>query len=520
MSETNGTPNKDLPIIYMTQPSYGGGVRKSHRQFDGDASKRVGKDFLTMRGMTGGSLLAQSFNGAWCEALNLREAGHNIRWFAMLHDDIVPADEWLDILWEDLQASGADLMAAVVPIKDFDGNTSTALSAVNGDRFSVERRIHMAEVQRLPQVFGAADCNRPDQFLLANTGCWICRFDRPWVDAEDEHGNKIAFFTINDKICRNPNSGKWMCPVEPEDWFFSRQIQSFGAKVMCTNRLRLHHYGMFPFPNDGEWGPEDFDRAHGDRINYTMIGAEKVLPNMSYDSQELPDVAGWLNDDEGRLLAEMAAGKRVLEIGSYCGRSTIWMARTAQNVLAVDTFDGRGTPCPKDTRKEFLANVNRHGVGEKVDLCPSTTDKMLDNIRMNADAVQEFDFAFIDGAHDLPSVTFDIEQVMQVLIPGGQIAFHDYERPSDSGVKTAVDKLISSGATVVNRAGSVIVLQVQNGGTEEGRDEGIATTDSPGSAADLARDDQGGSNGSSDSGQGSVSLVCSPFVSLGTPGEP
>ena len=38
----------------------------------------------------------------------------------------------------------------------------------------------------------------------------------------------------------------------------------------------------------------------------------------------------------------LATAKNVLEIGSFCGRSTLWLARTAEHVTAVDTFDCRG----------------------------------------------------------------------------------------------------------------------------------------------------------------------------------
>src|SRR5690606_27987830 len=78
------------------------------------------------------------------------------------------------------------------------------------------------------------------------------------------------------------------------------------------------------------------------------------------------DVDGWLTYEEGRALADAAAGKCVLEIGSYCGRSTICMAQTAQHVHWIDPHDGRGTPNPRDTRAVFDRNVAWHGLSDKV----------------------------------------------------------------------------------------------------------------------------------------------------------
>ena len=43
--------------------------------------------------------------------------------------------------------------------------------------WDVLRRITLTEASRLPTVFSAADCGYPNQALLANTGCWVCRFD-------------------------------------------------------------------------------------------------------------------------------------------------------------------------------------------------------------------------------------------------------------------------------------------------------------------------------------------------------
>ncbi len=71
------------------------------------------------------------------------------------------------------------------------------------------------------------------------------------------------------------------------------------------------------------------------------------------NSLELPDVRGWLNDDEGRLLAKYAEGKRVLEVGSYCGRSTIWMARA----LILGT--GRGRVFDKVIRHPDCLSVSK-----------------------------------------------------------------------------------------------------------------------------------------------------------------
>jgi len=78
------------------------------------------------------SLLPHNCTKGWMTALELRDEDSTYEWFAMLHDDIVPADWWLDTLIDLAQRHGADLMSAVSPIKNDVGAVSTALLWANG----------------------------------------------------------------------------------------------------------------------------------------------------------------------------------------------------------------------------------------------------------------------------------------------------------------------------------------------------------------------------------------------------
>ncbi len=173
------------------------------------------------------------------------------------------------------------------------------------------------------------------------------------------------------------------------------------------------------------------------------------------------DVAGWLNEAEGRLLAFHALGMDVLEIGSYCGRSTICMAQTAKRVTSVDPHDGRATPEPRDTYGEFAENLRRYGVREKVQAWRMTTEQAGNEMQQLG---QTFGLVFIDGAHDYESVRNDIAHALHLLAPGGLLAFHDYrcglpQEGFDPGVEQAVNELLATRtARIVARAGSVAVI--------------------------------------------------------------
>lgn len=150
----------------------------------------------------------------------------------------------------------------------------------------------------------------------------------------------------------------------------------------------------------------------------------------------------------------------VLEIGSFCGLSTICMAQTAARVYAADTFDGRATPLPGDTLEEFWGNVSRHGLTHRVTVCRGESAAV--------EIPEPVDLAFIDGDHDYQAVLADLAVARRHLKPGGLVAFHDYRTSPDEagrwnpGVTRAVDCLLNADGALIERAGSVAVVSLGN----------------------------------------------------------
>jgi predicted O-methyltransferase YrrM len=171
------------------------------------------------------------------------------------------------------------------------------------------------------------------------------------------------------------------------------------------------------------------------------------------------EIDGWLTEIEGRALGELAAGKNVLEVGSYCGRSTVCLAQTALTVCSVDPYDGRATPSERDTYAEFQANLKRYGLETKVTAIRGT---FQDQEQLG----KRFHLAFIDGDHGFEAVHSDAAIATRLLLPGGLLAFHDYrlfigehDGRWDGGVTEAVNDLLRNGAELLERHGTIAVIR-------------------------------------------------------------
>ena len=186
------------------------------------------------------SRLPYCFNKLWCGALNTR-ATHHWTHFAMLHSDVIPEHGWLDMLIAEQQRVGVQVLAAVIPIKDERGLTSTGVWDVSRGVI----RLTMTEVFELPTTFTRADVLCQDMPLVVNTGCWVCDFTQPWVEQ--------VRFHFSDQIVHVPD-GSFEARTLSEDWNFSLQLASLGVSVAATRVVPLTHAGSWSFRNDHAWG--------------------------------------------------------------------------------------------------------------------------------------------------------------------------------------------------------------------------------------------------------------------------
>jgi MMP 1-O-methyltransferase len=135
----------------------------------------------------------------------------------------------------------------------------------------------------------------------------------------------------------------------------------------------------------------------------------------------IADVPGWLTDEEGEALYELARGCRgrgvIVEIGSWKGKSTICLglgsrAGAATRIFAVD-------PHADYRFGDFKANVERAGIADLVTPVAALSQAAA------GDFHEPIELLFVDGSHEEALVREDFEQWVPKIVDGGWVAFHD-----------------------------------------------------------------------------------------------
>ena len=143
-------------------------------------------------------------------------------------------------------------------------------------------------------------------------------------------------------------------------------------------------------------------------------------------------------------------GLRILEIGSYEGRSARWwldnLATDESSWLwCIDTWDGSPEHGDVgDLYERFMANVGHH-----VRVHPKRADSLLALASMQEAWGEAFDLIYLDGSHDAPDVLSDAVLAWPLVKPGGYLLFDDYPwqyRLPDGrliGPRAAVDAFVA-----------------------------------------------------------------------------
>jgi predicted O-methyltransferase YrrM len=149
----------------------------------------------------------------------------------------------------------------------------------------------------------------------------------------------------------------------------------------------------------------------------------------------LDGVPGWLTREQAERLwaaaSGLAPGSRVVEIGSYRGRSTIVLASAVPpgvEVIAIDPHGGndRGPRqvhgAGEDGERDhaaFTANLAAAGVGDRVRHLRKPSQ------RASGDVPGSVDLVYVDGAHRYVPALADLRAWGAKVTDGGTLLVHD-----------------------------------------------------------------------------------------------
>ena len=173
---------------------------------------------------------------------------------------------------------------------------------------------------------------------------------------------------------------------------------------------------------------------------------------MDIDPELLTSVKGFLDEEEGRCLYEVALKAShlgpCLEIGSYCGKSTLYLGSACKSnsgiLFSIDHHRGSEEqqpgeeyfdpalvdPCTGrvDTFREFRETLERGGLEDTV--VPLVCSSQI-AARQWATPLS---LVFIDGGHSFESAVTDYNAWAGHIISGGYLLIHDiFSDPSEGG---------------------------------------------------------------------------------------
>lgn len=192
------------------------------------------------------------------------------------------------------------------------------------------------------------------------------------------------------------------------------------------------------------------------------------------DFSEIDGLDGLITPEIGRILYDHAlrvpANQAIVEIGSYHGKSTAYLALAAregggQVVIAIDTWSEDNSAwraavmdrIPSPTAAKFQEQLTWIGLIDQVQPYEGTSaDAAKDYAEALVDGdVNEVGLLYVDGDHAYEEVLRDFIAWRDLMAPDGIIIFDDYTR-TNPGVVKALRELRDSGrikpiATLANR---------------------------------------------------------------------
>lgn len=207
-------------------------------------------------------------------------------------------------------------------------------------------------------------------------------------------------------------------------------------------------------------GNGELNHGSGFNMELTTISLQDIAlrePNAEEKNMldHLKKIEGLMLDGEAlalyRISKKLPEKSKILEIGSYQGGSTLALGHAIKetnielycldswaNYLDLNDFSDFDRSKMEDDFGILCSFIrNTSFIGENLRMLRGKSSSFAGILKGG-----NFDFIFIDGAHDYESVRNDIKIAFSALKPGGIICGHDYHNQG-VGVRRAVGELIA-----------------------------------------------------------------------------
>ena len=200
----------------------------------------------------------------------------------------------------------------------------------------------------------------------------------------------------------------------------------------------VHGYGLAPLRGVGR-----DDRGAAEAVEEGMT----TLADL--DGLVEPAACRWLR----ARAEEVPPHQEIVELGSYTGQSSMWLATGAcgaslrsgsgSHVTCVDVWDGPAWPGSVLPSEALVTFMRRRS---ELKLEPWLTPLRMSTVGVASMWVCPVGLMFIDADHDYDGVFADVEHWLPHLQTGGWLAMHDYGDVLPGPARVIDEILVPSGA--------------------------------------------------------------------------
>ena len=168
-------------------------------------------------------------------------------------------------------------------------------------------------------------------------------------------------------------------------------------------------------------------------------------------------VQGFMHPTEIAELQRLADMRRVLEIGSWKGRSAVGMLATAASVVSIDHFRGDSYTGKANTFPECYRNRTLNKAWDVWQILIGDVKTVLPLVRCDG-----FDFVHVDADHTYEATEYVLTALGACgLRDSAAVAVHDYDtkQPQYKGLVRATDDFIETSGRVLRVVHRLAVLE-------------------------------------------------------------